>query len=111
MRGRGSTRTGAKRALVRNADLHNILEAFTTDAAAQLAAATAEGAEIPFELVEADGRSRGTPLYCYRPQTEAFIDARLGLLCALATYAPAARALAGLDRVAAYLAARGGAVP
>jgi hypothetical protein len=96
---------------VRNADLHVILEAFTTDAATQLAAATAEGAEIPFELVEADGPSRGTPLYCYRPQTEAFIDARLGLLSALATYAPAARALAGLDRVAAYLASRGEPVP
>jgi len=96
---------------VRNADLHLILEAFTTDAAAQLAAATAEGAEIPFELVEAEGGRRGTPLYCYRPQTDAFIDARLGLLSALATYAPAARALAGLDRVAAYLASRGEPVP
>jgi len=96
---------------VRNADLHAVLEAFTTDAGAQLAAATAEGAEIPFELVEAEGRRRGTPLYCYRPQTGAFIDARLGLLTALATYAPAARALASLDRVAAYLASRGDAVP
>ncbi|MBV8432395.1 MAG: hypothetical protein JO244_14610 [Solirubrobacterales bacterium] len=96
---------------MRNADLHAILEDFTADAATQLAAATAEGAEIPFELVEADGRSRGTPLYCYRPQTDAFIDARLGLLSALATYAPAARALAGLDRLAAYLASRGEPVP
>jgi hypothetical protein len=96
---------------VRNADLHAILEAFTADAATQLAAATAEGAEIPFELVESDGRHRGTPLYCYRPQTGAFIDARLGLLSALATYAPAARALAGIDRVAAYLASRGEPVP
>ena len=96
---------------MRNADLHAILEAFTTDAATQLAAATAQGAEIPFELVEADGRSRGTPLYCYRPQTDAFIDERLGLLSALATYAPAARTLTGLDRVAAYLASRGEPVP
>jgi hypothetical protein len=96
---------------VRNADLHTILQAFTTDAATQLAAATAEGAEIPFELVEADAPSRGTPLYCYRPQTDAFIDQRLGLVSALATYAPAARALAGLDRVAAYLASRGEPVP
>lgn len=96
---------------MRNADLHAILEAFTADAATQLAAATAEGAEIPFELVESDGRGRGTPLYCYRPQTDAFIEARLGLLSALATYAPAARALASLDRVAAYLASRGEPVP
>ncbi len=96
---------------MRNADLHAILEAFTTDAATQLAAATTEGAEIPFELVEADSRSRGTPLYCYRPQTDAFIDARLGLLSALVTYAPAVRTLTGLDRVAAYLAGRGEPVP
>jgi hypothetical protein len=96
---------------VRNADLHAILEAFTTDAATQLAAATAAGAEIPFELIEAQGRGRGTPLYCYRPQTDAFIDARLGLLSALATYAPAARALASLDRLAAYLSSRGEPVP
>jgi hypothetical protein len=96
---------------VRNADLHAILEAFTTDAATQLAAATAEGAEIPFELVESEGRRRGTPLYCYRPQTDAFIDARLGLLSALASYAPAVRALTGLDRVAAYLASRGEPIP
>ena len=86
---------------MRNATLHATLEAFTSDAAAQLAAETARGAEIPFELVEEPGGT--APLYCYRPLTAAFIRERLGLLTALTSYAPAARALAGLEGVDAYL--------
>jgi hypothetical protein len=88
---------------VRNATLHGTLEAFTADAAGQLAAETASGAEIPFEVISTPGRPRRAALYCYRPLTGAFIRERLGLLSALPTYAPAARALAGLDGVDAYL--------
>jgi hypothetical protein len=86
---------------VRNTALHTTLEAFTCDAAAELAAETARGAEIPFEIVEEPGRS--ALLYCYRPLTAAFIRERLTLLAALSTYAPATRALAGLDGLDAYL--------
>ncbi|MBV9194011.1 MAG: hypothetical protein JO168_07670 [Solirubrobacterales bacterium] len=86
---------------MRNPGLHAALEAFTVDAAAQLAADTARGAEVPFEVVEEPG-SR-SPLYCYRPLTHAFIGERLSLLSELATYAPAVRALAALDGVDAYL--------
>jgi hypothetical protein len=93
---------------VRNSTLHGILEAFTADAAGQLAAETAGGAEIPFEIIETEGRSpRRASLYCYRPLTGAFIRERLGLLAALPTYAPAARALAGVEGVDAYLRQRG----
>jgi hypothetical protein len=93
---------------VRNSTLHQILEAFTTEAASRLAAETARGAEIPFELVESDPRPRGRPaLYCYRPLTGAFIRERLGLLLALPTYAPAARALASQPGVESYLRRRG----
>jgi len=92
---------------VRDRALHSILEAFTADAAGQLAAETAGGAEIPFEIVGTERRGGRVPLYCYRSLTEQFIDDRLGLLSALPTYAPAARALAGFDRVAAYLSQRG----
>jgi hypothetical protein len=93
---------------VRNTTLHQILEGFTADAAGQLAAETAGGAEIPFELIETEAHPRGRPpLYCYRPLTGAFIRERLGLLSALPTYAPAARALAALDGVEAYLRDRG----
>jgi hypothetical protein len=90
---------------VRNSTLHAALEAFTTDAAAQLAAVTAGGAEVPFELTEErGGRAR---LYCYRPLTGEFIHERLGMLTALPTYAPAARGLAELEGASTYLELRG----
>jgi hypothetical protein len=93
---------------VRNATLHSILESFTSDCALQLTAETASGQEIPFELVESDGGRRGRALlYCYRPLTGVFIRDRLGLLSALPTYAPAARALADADGTEAYLRLRG----
>ncbi len=90
---------------MRNTTLHEILEAFTADAAGRLKAETASGAEIPFEITEEPGGS--SPLYCYRPLTGAFIRERLGLLSALPTYAPAGRALAALEGTQAYLRERG----
>jgi hypothetical protein len=90
---------------VHNTTLHATLEAFAADAAGQLAAETASGAEIPFEVVEEPGARAS--LYCYRPLTGAFIRDRVGMLSALPTYAPAARALAALDGVDAYLRQRG----
>lgn len=92
---------------MRDRALHSILEAFTTDAAGQLAAETARGAEIPFELVEAERRPGRVPLYCYRSLTEEFIDERVDLLSALPTYAAAVRALAVVERVGTYLIERG----
>jgi hypothetical protein len=91
---------------VRNRTLHQLLEAFTAQAADQLEAATAEGAEVPFELVEERGGS--APLYCYRSLTGLFIHERLGRLTALPTYAPAARMLAGVEGLDGYLRARAG---
>jgi hypothetical protein len=82
-----------------------VLEAFTADAAGRLAAETAGGAEVPFEVIESRGGR--TPLYCYRPLTGAFIRERVGQLSALSTYAPAARALAALDGIEVYLRERG----
>jgi hypothetical protein len=90
---------------VRNRTLHDLLEAFTVDAAGRLTAETAGGAEVPFEVTEEPGTR--TPLYCYRPLTGAFIRERLGLLSVLPTYAPAARMLASLEGVAGYLRERG----
>lgn len=92
---------------MRDRGLHSVLEAFTADAAGQLAAETARGAEIPFELIEAEGRAGHAPMYCYRPLTEEFIDERLDLLSALPTYAAAVRALAVVERVGSYLIKRG----
>jgi hypothetical protein len=90
---------------VRNGTLHGILEAFTADAACQLAMETARGAEIPFEVIE-ERRGR-VPLYCYRPLTGDFIRERLGVISALPSYAPAAGALTSLDGAENYLRQRG----
>jgi hypothetical protein len=90
---------------VHNSTLHELLESFTGDTALQLAADTAGGVEVPFEVVEERGGR--APLYCYRPLTATFIRERLGRLSALPSYAPAARALAELDGVEEYLRARG----
>jgi hypothetical protein len=95
----------ANRPTVRNTTLHGLLEAFCGDAAMQLSADTAGGAEIPFEIIEEPGGR--VPLYCYRPLTGAFIRQRLGVLAGLPTYAPALRALAALEGLDAYLRARG----
>jgi hypothetical protein len=93
---------------VRNTTLFSILEAFTADSALQLSARAASGEEIPFELIETDGARRGrVPLYCYRPLTGAFIRERVGLLSALPSYAPAARALTEAQGTEAYLRLRG----
>ena len=87
-----------------NRTLHQLLEAFTSQAADQLEAETADGAEVPFELIEEPGGS--APLYCYRPLTAEFINDCLGRLTALPTYAPAARMLADAAGLDAYLRGR-----
>lgn len=91
---------------MRNRTLHQLLEAFTSQAAGQLEAETADGAEVPFELVEERGGS--APLYCYRPLTGDFIRDRAERLTALPSYAPVARMLAAADGLDAYVSARSG---
>jgi hypothetical protein len=92
---------------VRNGSLHDTLREFATDAGDRLGKETDAGAEIPFEVISAPRRARSAPLYCYRPLTGAFIRERLGVLSALPSYAPAARALTSMDGVDAYLSLRG----
>ena len=88
---------------MRHRPLHAALSAFAEEAATQLAEATADGAEVPFEIIESRGARRDTPLYCYRPLTESFIRDRVGVLERLPSYPVAARALAALDGVGDYL--------
>jgi hypothetical protein len=93
---------------MRNRMLHGLLEAFAEDAGLQLAHDTANGAEVPFEVVEeTTGRRRGAAFYCYRPQTADFIRSRMASLDRLPSYLPAARALAAIDGIDAYLRRRG----
>jgi len=92
-----------ERPAMRHRPLHAALSAFAEEAAWQLAEATSDGAEVPFEIVESRAARRDTPLYCYRPLTEDFIRDRKGMLELLPTYPAASRALAALDGVDDYL--------
>ena len=88
-----------------NRQLQGALAGFVEEAAWQLAAETADGAEIPFEVVR--GGRRDSPLYCYRPLTADFIEQRVGLLSRLPSFLPAVHALSGLGRLGEYLESRG----
>jgi hypothetical protein len=91
---------------MRHRPLHVALSAFADDCAWQLSEDTADGAEVPFEIVESRGARRDTPLYCYRPLTDTFIRDRVGVLERLPSYPAAARALEALDGVGDYLRAQ-----
>jgi hypothetical protein len=88
-----------------NRALHDTLAAYVEEAAWQLAAEVADGAEIPFELME-EGRAT-SPLYCYRPLVAEFVAGRGGMLARLPSHAGAVRRLAALPSVDAYLERRG----
>jgi hypothetical protein len=90
---------------VRNAALHQVLEAFTVEASGRLSAELAAGAEMPFEVVEERGGTAA--LYCYQPLTKEFIFERLEMLATLGTYLPAAEALADCEAIDAYLTDHG----
>jgi len=92
---------------MRHRPLHAALSTFAEEAAWQLTEETADGAEVPFEIVESRGPRRDTPLYCYRSLTESYIRDRVGVLERLPSYPAAARALAGLDGVGDYLRSQG----
>ena len=90
---------------MRNRLLHSTIKEFAEQAAIQLAADAADGAEVPFELVESRGRRAS--LYAYRPLVGEYIRTRLNVLGRLSAYAPAARALEVLDGTPSYLSVRG----
>ncbi|MDA0174273.1 hypothetical protein OJ998_34555 [Solirubrobacter taibaiensis] len=92
-----------------NRALHDSLAAFVQEAAWQLAEEVSGGAEIPYELDATPTRS--APLYCYRPLTGQFIGQRAGMLTRLPSYLPAAKGLAALPDLPAYLAKRGRRAP
>jgi hypothetical protein len=92
---------------MRNRPLHAALAVFAEEAAFQLAADAAGGAEVPFEVVDLSGGRREAPLYCYRPLTASFIEERRSILGRLASYLPAVHALAACGGLDAYLVARG----
>jgi hypothetical protein len=85
--------------------MHETMRTLAEEAGFQLAADAAEGAEIPFEVVESPGAR--TSLYSYRPLTARFIRERLSAIAMLDCHAAAVRALSGLGGVDEYLRVRG----
>jgi hypothetical protein len=94
---------------VRSRQLDTALTDFIAEAAHRLGADTAQGAEVPFEIVAQGSRFHRTPLYCYRPLTADFISERAEQLSRLPAHGPAARLLSEVDGLDRYLAARGAA--
>ena len=90
---------------MRNTVLHRLLEGFTVEASGHLAADTAGGAEMPFEVVEQRGGSAS--LYCYRPLTGDFIRRRMPALAALSSHGPAVAALIECEATDVYLSEQG----
>jgi hypothetical protein len=90
---------------VRNATLHRLLEEFTVDASGLLGTEIANGAELPFEIVEERGGRAA--LYCYRPLTGRFIESRMATLKTLASYQAVHDAVAACDGIEIYLHERG----
>ncbi|MBA2514216.1 MAG: hypothetical protein H0V26_07810 [Solirubrobacterales bacterium] len=90
-----------------NRALRDTLAGFVEEAADQLAADVAGGAEIAFEIDPISSSRASSPLYCYRPLMGSFIAGRAGALSRLPSYPAAARGLGALPGLDTYLEARG----
>jgi len=90
-----------------NRALRDTLAGFVEEAANQLAADVADGAEIAFEIDPISSSRASSPLYCYRPLMGSFIAGRAGALSRLPSYPAAARGLGALPGLDTYLEARG----
>jgi hypothetical protein len=94
---------------MRSRQLQNALTDYVEAAAGHLRAEVEAGAEVPFEVGSRAGRAgaRGTPLYCYRALTGAFIAEREAALKRLPGHAEVAKLLEGFDGLDRYLAGTG----
>ena len=91
---------------MRDRQLHAALRAFAEEAAWSLAAETAQGAELSFDILE-ERTGRGPTLYCYRPDTAGFIADRAAALTRLENWGPAVQSLSATTGLDAYLRSRG----
>src|SRR6476661_8498237 len=92
---------------MRDRQLHTTLRAFAEEAAWTLAADTAQGAELPFDVLEERGSRGGPTLYCYRPDTAGFIAERSHALSSLENWLPAVHAVGARSGLDGYLRSRG----
>jgi hypothetical protein len=89
---------------VRSLQLQAALSEFAEQAANRLHADVLAGEEVRFELASHNARARGaSPLYCYRPLTDAYIAERFDDLRRLDAYPTAVRLLGAHDGLDRYL--------
>lgn len=96
---------------MRSLQLQAAIEEFVEQAALRLQAYVEAGEEVPFELDSRSTRRGSSPLYCYRPLTDAFIAERLPALRALPGHARAAALLDEYDALDRYVASSGHHTP
>lgn len=92
---------------MRDRQLQRTLRALAEEAAWALAAETARGAELPFDLLEEPGRRGGPALYCYRADTAGFIAQRTPTLAELEHWRAAVDAVGARGGLEGYLRSRG----
>ncbi len=89
--------------------LTDSLTRVASEAAIRLSSMVAAGDQIPFDVDAESGSD--SPFFSYRPRTGRYVEEREGELRQLDAFGPACDAVAGAGIAAAYLEARGEAVP
>ncbi len=97
----------AKSADMPEGHLHAVVDAIAAAGSKQLAKRAAEGAPVPFDLVEVPASGGGAPLFSYRPRTRDFVEEHVASLHALTQWSTAVNVLAGFDGLGDYLLTHG----
>jgi hypothetical protein len=97
----------AKSAVMPEGHLHAVVDAIAATGSQQLARRAAEGAPVPFDLVEVPSSGSGAPLFSYRPRTRDFVEEHVDVLRHLSAWTSAVNVLAGFDGLGDYLLTHG----
>lgn len=87
--------------------LHAVVDAIAAAASQQLARRAADGAPVPFDLVEAPSTTGGAGLFSYQPRTREFVEEHVDALRQLMAWSTAVNVLAGFDGLGDYLLTHG----
>lgn len=91
---------------MRSRQLETALAVFAKEVSGRLRADLDAGADLPFDLTSHSARGHGPRLYCYEPQTEAFIRERWPVLRRLPSHGTAVALLESFDGLERYLLSR-----
>ncbi|MDQ8044209.1 MAG: hypothetical protein AAGC46_05235 [Solirubrobacteraceae bacterium] len=97
----------AKSGVMPEGHLHAVVDAIAAAGSQQLARRAAEGAPVPFDLVEVPSSGAGAPLFSYRPRTRDFVEEHIDSLRQLMAWTTAVNVLAGFDGLGDYLLSHG----